>query len=259
MFKSKILLGCALLLSSPALAESPIDGTWKMVVSSAKFAGKPVEMTLAKGDFSCVSCEKPYTIKADGAFHARPGISVDESSVQAINDRTIKMASRKGGKLTGESLVTVAADGATRKVEWVEYSPNGTVSRGMDLHQRVGAAPTGAHLVSGKWQMAKLEQVDDSANLVTFKTAGDSVTMSTPDGYGYVARLGGPAVPVMGDRSGGMVQLAQIGPNTFTETSLLDGKVRNVTTININPNGTASMRSENKVTGNSSQAELVRQ
>ncbi|UUR07150.1 hypothetical protein [Sphingomonas glaciei] len=231
------------------MAQSPFDGTWKMDASKAKWTDKPAEAVLAGGMYECVTCTPAYKIKADGTYHSRPGGGVDETSVQIINDRSVKFASRKAGTLVGESLVTISADGNTRTVEAADYAPNGIVTRYSTTQRRVGAAPAGAHQASGKWLMDRINSASDEQMLMTFKVDGDKLNMSTPDGYSYAAQFGGAAVPVGGDRFGGKVQLRKLSANSFEEINLRDGKVRSVSTITRTPEGRLHMKSENKLNG----------
>ena len=61
------LLISALLLPAAALAGSRFDGTWKTNIGSLRTTGKPMALLLAKGQYTCSSCNPPYTVKADGA------------------------------------------------------------------------------------------------------------------------------------------------------------------------------------------------
>jgi hypothetical protein len=58
-----------LLLPMAALAGTGFDGTWKTNMASLKTTGKPVVLLLARGEYTCSSCNPPYTVKADGAEH----------------------------------------------------------------------------------------------------------------------------------------------------------------------------------------------
>lgn len=258
MLRTKLFVACALLLSGPALADSPFDGTWKIVPSSGKFGAKPVSVSLSNGTYRCNTCEIPFSIKADGTYQKRPGAAVDETSVQIVSDKVVKTANRKAGKLTAETLVTLSEDGQSRLVENTVYTPNGVVARSSATQRRVGPSAAGAHALSGEWVTEKVNQLDDALNLVTFKVDGDRVNMSTPDGYSYAATFGGPPVAVQGDRGGVQVQVARLGPNSFSETNMRGGKVLGVNTITVNPDGKGIFKTEDRIRGGADEFELIK-
>lgn len=111
--------------------------------------------------------------------------------MQLIGDGMVEFASRKDGQLVSEALMTLSADGNSRTVDAVECSPNGLATRSTATHRRVGAAPAGAHAISGKWVMDRLANASDEQMTISFKQDGDQIGMSTPDGYSYAAALGG--------------------------------------------------------------------
>ena len=49
------LLGSALLAATPAFADSPLSGTWKLNPKSSVMDVKPDEFTLKDGSYSCKS------------------------------------------------------------------------------------------------------------------------------------------------------------------------------------------------------------
>jgi hypothetical protein len=67
------LLIPTLLLPAAALAGTGFDGTWKTNMESLKTTGKPFVLLLAGGEYTCSSCNPPYTVKADGAEHRVTG------------------------------------------------------------------------------------------------------------------------------------------------------------------------------------------
>ncbi|HEY4771629.1 MAG TPA: hypothetical protein VIH50_01230, partial [Steroidobacteraceae bacterium] len=67
------LLFPILLLPAAALAGTGFDGTWKTNMESLKTTGKPLVLLLAGGEYTCSSCNPPYTVKADGAEHKVTG------------------------------------------------------------------------------------------------------------------------------------------------------------------------------------------
>jgi hypothetical protein len=71
--RMRILCVALLLGALPALAAEPFTGTWKLDVASAKFSQKPGRYEIANGNFKCVTCDPPVTVKADGRDQAVSG------------------------------------------------------------------------------------------------------------------------------------------------------------------------------------------
>lgn len=260
MLKTNLFLACALLVSAPALAESPFNGTWKMDPASAKWSDKPVEANLSGGQYDCVTCVPRYQIAADGRFQKRPVTGVDESSVQVVSDRMVKFASRKDGQLVSEGLMTVSADGNSRTIESVSYAPNGIVTRSTAHQKRVGQAPAGAHAISGKWLMDRLASASDEQMLVTYALDGNVLKLSTPDGYSYAAPLGGAPVKVAGNRAGGTVQVRRLADNVIEESNRrADGTLIDVITTTHRADGRLAIKVENKLTGGVETFEAIKQ
>src|SRR6202034_3611905 len=85
--------------------------------------------------------------------------------------------------------------------------------------------------------MSKLESVSDNSLLVTYKTDGDSLTMSEPTGQSYVAKLDGTEAPFNGDPGLTTVSVKRIDKNTIQETDKRDGKAMYVTQMTISADG----------------------
>jgi len=159
--------------AAPA-AEAPkgtgIDGTWEVDLASGKFEGKPLELLLKDGTYTCVNCTPPLTVAADGEFHAVTGRDVSDSiAVKVDNDNQITMRTRKGDMDLGSTVSTVSADGKTMTRSFTDTSnKDAKPVTGSSTMTRVGDAPAGAHAVSGQWQMAKMNDLSAEAMTVTF-------------------------------------------------------------------------------------------
>ena len=58
----------------------------------------------------------------------------------------------------------------------------------------------------------------------TYKVSGDELTMTTPTGQSYTAKLNGPEAPCKGDPGTTSVAVKMMGKNTLEETDYRDGK-----------------------------------
>src|SRR6202453_1641747 len=106
------LLFPTLLLPAAALAGTGFDGAWKTNMESLKTTGKPVVLLLAGGEYSCSSCNPPYTVKADGAEHKVTGQAYfDIAKVKVTGPHSAYIVFRQGSKEVVRFTDTVSADG----------------------------------------------------------------------------------------------------------------------------------------------------
>ena len=111
-----------------------------------------------------------------------------------------------------------------------------------------GAAPAGAHAVSGQWKIAKLANFNPESLTVTYKVEGDTLHYSSPSGYSFDAKIGGPDVPIKGDIGGTTASVTKNG-DSYVETDKRDGKVISVTTFTPGSDGKLNFVSEDKTNG----------
>lgn len=226
----------------PAFAQSPFDGSWKGDTATAQLTDKPFVRTLKDGVYSCQSCNTPFSVKADGAFHPVKGLDyADEMSVAVVGN-VVTSQSRKGGKIVNISTETVAADGMT--IDWTNKdlsAANGTPVEAKGRDKRVGAAPpAGAHPLTGGWitQNDGLA-VSDSGLIFKMAVTGETFSLSTPTGMSFTATFGGPTVAMQGDIGGTLVKVRRIDAATLEETDIRGGKTVNVYTYRLQPDGKA--------------------
>lgn len=234
------LLGGALLFSTPAFADSPFNGTWKGDPKSGTMEAKPDEFLLKGGKYSCATCLPAYSVVADGKFHPvadRP--YWDEIAITTVNPQTVKFVLRKGGKVIGENVRTVSADGKT--VTIAASNTNNAAGTKVDqtsVQTRVGAPVPGAHLISGKWK-TDMSKNDISANAVTMTIHldGDTLHLSSPMGETLTAKLGGDYAPNVGDPGKTMTKAALLANDKLELTDMRDGKVVQVSTYTVSADG----------------------
>ena len=133
MKRRVILLALATLFASATvcLAQSPHMGTWKLNEAKSKFspgatknntvvyeaAGDQIKVTVdgVDGDGNAVHSE--WTGKFDGKFYAVTGDPTsDMRSYRRINNHTLALTGKKGGKITVTGRIVVSANGRTRTV-----------------------------------------------------------------------------------------------------------------------------------------------
>lgn len=201
-----------------------LSGTWTVDLASLKFEGKPDDIVLKDGSYSCASCTPPYTLAADGQMHAVTGRPYwDSGSVKVVDDKTVEFHRQKGGRDVLSMTQSVSADGNVLTTKFKDTGTAGQTIEGTGTAQRQGPAPEGAHAISGKWMQDKVGDYSKDALNLTYKVEGNTVTMNSA-GQSYTAEIGGPAVPVQGDNGGTSVKVAAEGTGSLKETNMRDGK-----------------------------------
>lgn len=241
--KKNIFLGTLTLFLLPIMgvAQSALDGTWKIKLDNAQFAQKPDVYLLQNGTYQCKSCVPPINVKADGQDHKVSGHPYyDTVSVKVVDDHTIETTDKKNGKVVVTSKTTVSDDGNTAAFEFNDSSAtNSDPVTGKGEQTRVSKGPAGSHAISGSWRTTKFENVSDNGLLFTYKVEGDQLTMTTPTGQSYTAKLDGSDAPYRGDPGTTSVSVKRLSDSSIEETDKRNGKVISVATITASNDGKA--------------------
>jgi hypothetical protein len=233
------VLLAALLTPGLAMAQSAFDGTWKGDLKTAQFPTKPDVYLLQDGMYHCKTCAPMIDVKADGQDQKVSGHPYfDTMSIKVVDDRTIEEADKKNGKVVATSRTWVSADGKTLMFEFSDSSnTNGDPVTGKGEETLVAKGPAGSHAVSGSWRASKMDALSDNGLLITYKVEGDSLTMSTPTGQSYTAKLDGTEAPYKGDPGTTSVMVKRVDKNTIEETDKREGKVITVVRIKVSADG----------------------
>lgn len=228
-----------LLLPSLASAQNAFDGTWKVELKNAQFAKKPDVFVLQNGMYACKTCTPPYDIKADGQDQAVTGHPYfDTVAIKVVNDRTIEETDKKNGKVVTTSKTTVARDGKTATIEFSDSSnTNSAPITGKGVIVRVDKGPAGAHEISGSWRVEKMDTLSDNGLMFTFKVSGDELSMTSPTGQSYTAKMDGTEAPYKGDPGTTSVSVKKLAKNTVEETDIRDGKPISVNKMTVSADG----------------------
>lgn len=251
-----------IVIAAPASAQSVFDGTWKGDVASAQLSDKPFVRTLKNGVYTCNSCNTPYSVKADGEFHAVKGQDYFDDTSVAVNGNVVITKSRKDGKLMRVSTETVSADGST--LDWQEIdtsAPSGVAVNAKGQDKRTGAAaPAGAHPLTGAWKTVNDGlSVSDAGLTLKMAVNDDSWSLETGTGQSYVAKFGGPAVPMKGDVGGTEVKVRRVNATTIEETDFRGGKAVNVYTYVALPDGkTIDVTSYNPIQKSTAKFKIIK-
>src|SRR5207244_8246749 len=192
----------------------------------AQMPKKPDVFSLKDGMYSCKTCVPAYTIKADGTDQAVSGHPYfDTIAIKVVDANTIEETDKKGGKTVVTSKVTVAPDGKTCTFEFTDSSnTNAAPVTGKGTEKKIAAGPAGSHAVSGSWITTSFQSLSDNGLTVTYKTDGDMLTMTSPTGQSYTAKMDGSDTPYKGDPGITSVNVKMMG-RTLVENDLRDGKL----------------------------------
>jgi hypothetical protein len=256
------LLLFGFLLPMLALAQSPFDGTWKLDLNKVDFSKKPDVFLLQNGMYQCKTCVPPIDVKADSQDQKVTGHSYyDSVAIKVVNDHQIEETDKKNGKVVMTSTSTVSPDGNTLTFEFSDSSnTNGAPVTGKGEASRVAKGPAGANAISGSWRNTKMENLSDNGSLFTFKMSGDELTMTTPTGQSYTAKVNGTEAPYKGDPGTTSVSVKSMGRNTVEESDMRDGKVIYVNKMTVTADGkTMNIVSEDKLHGRTSRYVATKQ
>ena len=251
-----------LLMPVSATAQSAFDGTWKMDMNKAEFPKTPDVYLLQDGMYECKTCVPPIKIKADGQDQAVTGYPYfDTVAVKVVSDHEVEETQKKNGKTVATSKTTVSTDGNTMTFEFSDSSnSNAAPVTGKGEATRVAKGPAGSNAISGSWRTAKFENLSDNAITWTYKVSGDELTMTTPTGQSYTAKLDGTQAPYKGDPGTDGVSVKMRGKDTLEETDKRGDKVIGVAKFTLEPDGkTAKIVFEDKLHGTTRQFVAVKQ
>jgi uncharacterized Zn-binding protein involved in type VI secretion len=232
-----LMLG--LLVPVKSAAQSPIDGTWKLDLSKAQMPKKPDVYLLQNGNYECKTCVPAISVKADGQDQKVTGHPYfDSIAVAVVDDHTIAETDKKDGKEVATAKMTVAADGKTATLEFTDSSnSNAAPVTGKANLMHLAPGPSGAHAISGSWRTSSMDNVSDNGLTFTYKVDGDSISMTSPTGQSYTAKLDGSDAAYKGDPGTDGVSVKKFGKDTFEEADKRGGKVISVAKMTVAPGG----------------------
>jgi hypothetical protein len=247
-----------LLLLLPALApaDSPFDGTWKGDLSTAKVSAKPDVFLLQDGTYTCKTCIPQVKLPADGNDHAVTGTPYyDLLNVSVLDERTILKTAKKAGKTVLTSKFSVSADGASASTEFTDASAtNSAPVTGTVVWRRIASGPPGSHAISGSWRQGP-PKISDNGVTSTLKVTGNTLSMTSPTGSAYVARLDGTEAAYFGDPGVTSVSVRKLDERSFEETDIRNGKPVLVWRWRFDPDGqTAHIRLKDVASGDTTEA-----
>jgi hypothetical protein len=114
----KLLFALLTLGAISAYGQAAFDGTWRLNPDSAQIKGND-KYSVQDGMYRCETCVPKIAVKADGQDHKVSGSPyTDTTKVTVVDDHTVDISSKKGGKPAGTMKMTVSDDGKMLTTEW---------------------------------------------------------------------------------------------------------------------------------------------
>jgi hypothetical protein len=168
-----------------------------------------------------------------------------------VDAKTVEETDKRNGKVVATSKTTISADGKTATFEFSDSSAsNAGPVVGKGTSTRVAPGPPGSHAISGSWRITKMESMSENGLTFTYKTTGNTLSMTSPVGQSYTAKLDGTEAPYKGDLGTTSVSVKALAKNVLEETDKRNGKVITVFRITLSADGkTLSITAEDKLHG----------
>jgi hypothetical protein len=231
---------CVVLWFLPVMlfAQSPFDGTWKTNMDQSKLSQKPYMFSVNNGMYDCESCNpKIKNLKADGQDQPVTGQTYDTLAVQVVDANTLHVTGKKAGKPEFEQTRTASNDGKTLTISSTSYPADGSQPVKAEVKfTRASKGPAGSNATSGSWRIQNVNE--DTAGLTTtWKGGNNMLSMSTPTGESWEAKLDGKEYPVKGTYANLTVSVKTMGERAVEVTHRRDGKVDSIDKITVSPDG----------------------
>lgn len=238
---NRILIFCAftVAISSATSAQGVFEGTWRPEYpQKVSPSAKHDVITLKDGEYTCRSCQPPYTVKADGLDHPlRDDPDYDTRSALIIDARTVTRTAKKGGVLVVTSKSTVSEDGSMLTELQTQYADTAHPVVVRLRSRRVGPVIADAHAVSGEWQRLDYDLPNNDED-TTFHVSGNVLSMSDKLGRSFTARLDGADAPYSGSPQFTSVSVRLLDSRTIEERDKSHGRVVKITRWTVDPDGT---------------------
>jgi hypothetical protein len=229
-----MLPGVALLLSLPAFADSPFDGTWSLNASKSHLAGDTLSFEDAgSGMLKYTDSDQSYSFKLDGSSFTTP--MGTERTFSKAGDNSYTATSKKGGVLLSTTTIKESSDGKMLMEEAKGTKPNGDTFDDKYTYVRTSE---GTGLI-GSWKSTKVEL--SSPNSLTIQTDGtDGVTLTLSAVKATCqAKWGGKDFPATGPTvsDGVTLALSKTGPSSFKMVQKFKNKVLLIGHYRVAPGG----------------------
>ena len=243
----KLLFMISMLLPAFAWTQSPFDGTWMGDLKGSIF-NQDIQMPLTILEQNGVFQYSDINVKADGTDQPTPkSPAFDTVNVKVVEDKTVEVVGKKGGRVVEVVKFTASADGKSCTVNFTLPSDDGKQAVKSTINFiRIAASPSGSHAISGTWKPhAYIEP-----HTFIFKSSPNGLILSELGGKSFDAKFDGKDYLVKGAIDGMTVSLAKVNDSTIIETDKVGEKILEVFTMTVSADGrTLAIKSESKELG----------
>ena len=207
-------------------------------MTASKLSQKPIEFSVNNGVYDCASCSpKIKSVRADGQDQPVTGQNYDTLAVQVVDANSIHVTVKKGGKPEFDQTRIASDEAKTLTLSSTNYPADGSASyKSESKWTRVSKGPPGSNGTSGSWRIQSLSE-DNAGLITTWKGDGNTLSMSTPTGVSWEAKLDGKEYPVKGTYTNGTVSVKSLGDRSIEVTYRRDGKVESTDKITVSADG----------------------
>lgn len=234
-----IIAAPLVLAGAPAQAASPFDGLWVADLDTQAGQAGFDKYLVANGVYESDSCTPPRRYPADGKMRPVAGARTAISESVRIAGRRAMVTRIVEPDMVRVTTVTVAPNGQSATYVSLDKWPGRPkLLRTEYVAKRVAPAPAGAHPVSGSWRGLRYVEVPVEYRSFELREANGQFSRSSYRYGHYAARVGGPAVPVIGDAGKTiMARVTAPDPRTRVEMLLIKRKPVQETTYRLSPDG----------------------
>jgi hypothetical protein len=222
-------LMCFAVGALPCVGQSnPWNGSWKMDVSSIKYAGPTFSVAMDGEGYTLTRGGKtePKRI-CDGQPHADPDGTMMTCTKSGSG---YQVDSTKSGEAEVKATISLSKDGNMLTRKALISPPGGTPFTVTIVSKRLSGGPG----VSGTWKEIHFEETSETG-LLTVAISGDSVAFKETDAEKpTVCKLDGTEVKLGGTST---MAVKQEGSHTLKVTYRTGGKIRRENTFELSPDG----------------------
>ena len=213
---SKLIVLLVLFVPSLLFAQSPFDGTWKAQLDRSIPSSETITFFVSNGIYDCTSCIPEIRVQADSNDQPISAASHETIAVSVIDSRSVSIVFKRDGKTIVETTRTASEDGQTLRDITSGYPREGCKPVIAEVtYKRVREKPEpSANQISGSWKPLAVTRSENGL-LVTFKMNNDELSVSTPTGFTWTAKIDGKESPVQGSYATDSVSIKRIDDRTI--------------------------------------------
>lgn len=222
-------LMCCAAGAMPCVGQSnPWNGSWKMDVSTIKYAGPTFSIAMDGDGYTLTRGGKAEAKRVcDGQPHTAPD---GTTTTCTRSGSSYQVDTTKSGDAQVKATVSLSNDGNMMTRKAVISPPAGDPYTVTTLSKRLSGGPG----VSGTWKEVHFEESGETG-ILTIAVSGDSVAFKETDApKPIMCKMDGTEVKLGGSST---MAVSLEGSHTLKVTYRADGKIRRENTFELSPDG----------------------